>query len=74
MRAVGRGWASTLVNPDSYEGFLYADAAKTMDAAVHALSVFAEKSGPHGMLGGQSVDVLLRESTRRRKDLIIYTD
>ena len=52
--------------------FLYADAAKTMDAAVHALSVFAEKSGPHGMLGGQSVDVLFtgRHPEKERLDYI----
>ena len=54
------------------KAFLYADAAKTMDAAVHALSVFAEKSGPHGMLGGQSVDVLFtgKHPEKERLDYI----
>ena len=58
------------------KAFLYADAAKTMDAAVHALSVFAEKSGPHGMLGGQSVDVLFtgKHPEKERLDYIyIFT-
>ena len=54
------------------KAFLYADAAKTMDAAVHALSVFAEKSGPHGMLGGQSVYVLFtgKHPEKERLDYI----
>ena len=54
------------------KAFLYADAAKTMDAAVHAMSVFAEKSGPHGMLGGQSVDVLFtgKHPEKERLDYI----
>lgn len=54
------------------KAFLYADAAKTRDAAVQALSVFAEKSGPQGMLGGQSVDVLFtgKHPEKERLDYI----
>lgn len=39
---------------------------------IHALSVFADKSGPYGMLGGQSVDVLFtgKNPDKERLDYI----
>lgn len=39
-------------------GFSYVSDATGRDNMITAMSIFAEKSGPCGMLGGQSVDVL----------------
>lgn len=52
--------------------FDYADSDGDRRNIVKALTVFAEKSGPYGMLGGQSVDVLFtgKNPDKERLDYI----
>lgn len=52
--------------------FDYADSDEDRRNIVKALTVFAEKSGPYGMLGGQSVDVLFtgKNPDKERLDYI----
>lgn len=52
--------------------FSYAQNEKDQKGIIEALSVFADKSGPYGMLGGQSVDVLFtgKNPDRARLDYI----
>ena len=53
------------------KAFSCASDASGREAVIDAMTVFAEKSGPYGMLGGQSVDVLFT-GKHPRKDRLDY--
>lgn len=54
------------------KAFLYAENDNDREKIIKAFTIFADKSGPYGMLGGQSVDVLFtgKNPDRDRLDYI----